>query len=793
MLELMRPKKSTEATPTRDKGKGRAPPPSPSQRPVVEIPSRTKRASEVERAPLKIRKYALRRPSPSEEPEYAPGSWQNPEPLVVRKRVVDSGPPGSWKRRGKSYARKSVGGRAPRTSQSGSSEESDKLDVEGTLGLDAVHEDEAPHRSPTPPRTPVAAPHKSPSPPPSATRRAGPSWATDNNTVTAVRGDKPATATTPTKATTSTPVKKGINGLRKTVTSAARSTGRNPPTTVPAKPVEHGSFEEEPIEQAAFENPAVEQETFEGQPVTEEPVAEQPVEQSPSPAHTKNVPEAASNVQSSRSTSPATKGQQKEGSQTGAQPAADAEADGLQEAGAGVNDVHATPPREQAEDAVKAGFSFVDAQASEPDPVSDVPPPSPPPAESAPEVPDSELPESETSESLEPQNAADVERDGSVGLVDDAIALEPSKPDSTHDEAIPSPKRSPKSAPPVDEDFTIDLTADSDREESVVPLDPQSDRDTTPLLRGKPVNKILDNARPTRKRTLILPSTRNQSSSRLGFEDDDFDLLPSADIDSDVDADPRLSRSEWQEALDVISTEVDHNKFTGRDMLTKSELEVPPDCVAPVRRHLDTTFIDKLHSFTETSNKPELQCAIFEAYIEMCTANDEPSAPPIKIRNDSGTGPPAFEFEYSNDMLYTSTVPDPEGSVGCSCEGPCDPNSKTCMCVARQELYFYGTQTGFAYNKYVTKTPASNPRDGTVKQSDCPIWECGPHCGCPPECMNRVSEELLTGVVDSYRLFSAVARRMSSWRSSRRGRRAGVSRPSHSFLKVDLLVSTPAS
>lgn len=32
----------------------------------------------------------------------------------------------------------------------------------------------------------------------------------------------------------------------------------------------------------------------------------------------------------------------------------------------------------------------------------------------------------------------------------------------------------------------------------------------------------------------------------------------------------------------------------------------------------------------------------------------------------------------------------------------------------------------------------SDDRDGTVKNHECPIWECGPNCGCPPECMNRV-------------------------------------------------------
>jgi len=112
-----------------------------------------------------------------------------------------------------------------------------------------------------------------------------------------------------------------------------------------------------------------------------------------------------------------------------------------------------------------------------------------------------------------------------------------------------------------------------------------------------------------------------------------------------------------------------------------------------------------------------------------CVSCDEPEASEIKVVNevDMESIPPNFEFQYSNQMLYHESVPDPELGLGCGCDGTCSENSKSCSCLKRQELYHYKTGTGFAYDQY-----------GRLKNHSVPIWECGPNCGCPPECMNRV-------------------------------------------------------
>lgn len=161
-------------------------------------------------------------------------------------------------------------------------------------------------------------------------------------------------------------------------------------------------------------------------------------------------------------------------------------------------------------------------------------------------------------------------------------------------------------------------------------------------------------------------------------------------------------------------------------------LEQPPEGLrGKARREVSDEIIEYNTVMRNLTSNPELQCEVFSGYIGQATAHDEPFAPEIRVVNkvDNPGKPPAFEFVYSNEMLYHEGVPDPELGTGCDCEGPCDPNSKTCSCVKRQELYFYGLSglSGFAYDE--------NER---VKNTGCAIWECSETCGCPPECLNRV-------------------------------------------------------
>ena len=152
----------------------------------------------------------------------------------------------------------------------------------------------------------------------------------------------------------------------------------------------------------------------------------------------------------------------------------------------------------------------------------------------------------------------------------------------------------------------------------------------------------------------------------------------------------------------------------------------PPERRSRAIRAFDTRLIDDWNKMSPgLTHNPALHRLIFESYIDQCVDGDEPE---IKVYNnvDLESIPPHFEFQYSNEMLYNADVPEPELGLGCDCEGGCSETSDTCSCLKRQRLYNYDINEDFAYDEH-----------GHLKQP-VPIWECGPNCGCPPECMNRV-------------------------------------------------------
>lgn len=166
---------------------------------------------------------------------------------------------------------------------------------------------------------------------------------------------------------------------------------------------------------------------------------------------------------------------------------------------------------------------------------------------------------------------------------------------------------------------------------------------------------------------------------------------------------PRISRTQWRRLMDSAEQSSDtHGLFKGLQSISRSELP-PPHMTRRVNRTLNSAMVDRYHNFMShcggTPNH-ELHCALFEMYMSYSVAADEPNAPDIKVVNDIDHRPPKFEFQYSNQMLYTDPVPPPELGRGCGCEGPCDPESTTCLCVKRQTLYFYNTGLeGFQYEE----------------------------------------------------------------------------------------------
>jgi len=124
---------------------------------------------------------------------------------------------------------------------------------------------------------------------------------------------------------------------------------------------------------------------------------------------------------------------------------------------------------------------------------------------------------------------------------------------------------------------------------------------------------------------------------------------------------------------------------------------------------------------------------MFEAVIYENTYEDEPNAPRISIVNDVDGDlevTPAWEFHYSNRIWYGDGAPPPDFSNlrGCECEGHCDPKSRTCSCLKRQQEYS-GHNSGFIYDD-----------KGRLKrqQKGFPIFECNDLCGCLDSCRNRV-------------------------------------------------------
>jgi hypothetical protein len=80
-------------------------------------------------------------------------------------------------------------------------------------------------------------------------------------------------------------------------------------------------------------------------------------------------------------------------------------------------------------------------------------------------------------------------------------------------------------------------------------------------------------------------------------------------------------------------------------------------------------------------------------------------------------------------MWHTDGVPPPDVTrlTSCGCTGKCDPKSKMCACVKRQQQYASDVYPDFAYDK-----------NGRLRLPGPPIFECNDLCGCDDECRNRV-------------------------------------------------------
>ncbi|KIO32252.1 hypothetical protein M407DRAFT_67079 [Tulasnella calospora MUT 4182] len=141
---------------------------------------------------------------------------------------------------------------------------------------------------------------------------------------------------------------------------------------------------------------------------------------------------------------------------------------------------------------------------------------------------------------------------------------------------------------------------------------------------------------------------------------------------------------------------------------------------------LDSSLADSMNRTSADFTEDPGRRAIFQ---EMIRTRDR-GAPPITVVNDVDKEPcPPFEFDWTNEMLFGEGVPRKDKDLkGCGCLGPCDPYSKTCACIVRQN-YWLGEigEGGFAYGP-----------DGQIMFCHAAVFECNEACGCSEDCQNRV-------------------------------------------------------
>ncbi|GFP80295.1 histone-lysine n-methyltransferase h3 lysine-9 specific suvh5 [Phtheirospermum japonicum] len=108
-------------------------------------------------------------------------------------------------------------------------------------------------------------------------------------------------------------------------------------------------------------------------------------------------------------------------------------------------------------------------------------------------------------------------------------------------------------------------------------------------------------------------------------------------------------------------------------------------------------------------------------------------------------------FNYISKMMYPEWY-NPDPPAGCDCTGRCS-DSRKCKCAVRND-------GEIPYN-----------RNGALVETKHLVYECGPHCKCPPSCYNRVSQRGIRLQLDIFKTESR------GW-----GVRALTSIPSGSFI-----------
>ncbi|KAF5741216.1 histone-lysine N-methyltransferase H3 lysine-9 specific SUVH4-like [Tripterygium wilfordii] len=136
----------------------------------------------------------------------------------------------------------------------------------------------------------------------------------------------------------------------------------------------------------------------------------------------------------------------------------------------------------------------------------------------------------------------------------------------------------------------------------------------------------------------------------------------------------------------------------------------------------------------ERQPKLEIDKVMFSMLVCMDISNGQEAIciPATNLIDDPPTAPTGFEYTRFIQVAKGLTIP--SSAQGCNCKGKCT-NSKTCSCAKLNGSDFpYVEQDG-----------------GRLIEPKDVVFECGPACGCGPNCVNRTSQRGIKYRLEVYR------------------------------------------
>ncbi|KAL5552593.1 hypothetical protein UlMin_039994 [Ulmus minor] len=117
---------------------------------------------------------------------------------------------------------------------------------------------------------------------------------------------------------------------------------------------------------------------------------------------------------------------------------------------------------------------------------------------------------------------------------------------------------------------------------------------------------------------------------------------------------------------------------------------------------------------------------------DICKGQETICIPATNVVDNPPVAPDGFT--YIKSVKVASNVKIPPSAPGCKCKGKCN-NPQTCACAQRNGDDFpYVSQDG-----------------GRLIEAKDVVFECGPNCGCGPECVNRTSQRGLKYRLEVFR------------------------------------------